>query len=291
VPSQPANQPVSLTINQPVSPEINQPITPAGDHQPVPSATSQQMPALVTDQAMSPPATNQAVSLTAIEPVSPEINQPTSPAADHQPVPSATNQPVPPTTTDQPVLSPSSVSSDDLPPAFGCSTEIDNIVTSATEHILSNGFQNYPVEMLRYLQEVIVQGRPLEIPNTTDTVEGETSLIYVDRQNVLVTGLDEVRRIENKRLTLEVQFYGEVCFRNLFYDNIATLAIPCIYFHHSQEASDYGGPRKEFFHLILHEINEKFFKDGLKDFRHLDEDYHIIGVIMGNACKYILVIV
>ncbi|XP_028395705.1 uncharacterized protein LOC114519736 [Dendronephthya gigantea] len=39
-----------------------------------------------------------------------------------------------------------------------------------------------------------------------------------------------------------------------------------------------GGPRKEFFRLILLEIKEKYFDDGLRDL--LAEEYITIGMIM-----------
>ncbi|XP_070556010.1 G2/M phase-specific E3 ubiquitin-protein ligase-like isoform X2 [Ptychodera flava] len=43
-------------------------------------------------------------------------------------------------------------------------------------------------------------------------------------------------------------------------------------------AKDYGGPRKEFFALILREIKEKYFGDTLKE--HLSEEYYLVGVIL-----------
>ena len=39
---------------------------------------------------------------------------------------------------------------------------------------------------------------------------GKTNLIMVDRYNILATGMDEISAIDNKFLTLEVQFYDEV---------------------------------------------------------------------------------
>ena len=47
-----------------------------------------------------------------------------------------------------------------------------------------------------------------------------------------------------------------------------------------QAAEDFGGPRKEFLSLILREIKEKYFDDGLKTTKV--NDYHVIGVIMGE---------
>ena len=168
-------------------------------------------------------------------------------------------------------------------------------MTSAVEYLQSQGIDKNPVEMLRYLQKVLVKGRPLEIQDITERLEGETSVIFVDREKVIETGLEEIRRIEDKRLTLEVQFYGEVSlastvlttvFRILYSDHNTLLQFYELLnfsFFTPQQASDYGGPRKEFFNLILHEIHEKFFIDGLRDFRYLDEDYQAIGVVMGNT--------
>ena len=39
---------------------------------------------------------------------------------------------------------------------------------------------------------------------------GKTNLIMVDRYNILATGMDEISAIDNKFLTLEVQFYDDV---------------------------------------------------------------------------------
>ena len=49
-----------------------------------------------------------------------------------------------------------------------------------------------------------------------------------------------------------------------------------IYFF--QCAADFGGPRKEFFTLVLQEIKENFFEPV----RQLSEDYEVVGRIMGK---------
>ena len=47
-----------------------------------------------------------------------------------------------------------------------------------------------------------------------------------------------------------------------------------------QMAEDLGGPRKEFFGLILHDIKEKYFDHGLRwDF---EKDYETVGLVMGK---------
>ena len=47
-----------------------------------------------------------------------------------------------------------------------------------------------------------------------------------------------------------------------------------------QIAVDIGGPRKEFFRLILNEIKEKYFDKGLRE--HLESDYVLVGKVMGE---------
>lgn len=43
-------------------------------------------------------------------------------------------------------------------------------------------------------------------------------------------------------------------------------------------ASDQGGPRKEFFRLVLSAVKEKYFDKGLRE--HLAKDYVTVGKIM-----------
>ena len=81
-----------------------------------------------------------------------------------------------------------------------------------------------PTEMLRYLQCKIVYGRPLDRTNDESVLEGETNFIAVDRDNVLETTFDELRAIQDPRITFQVEFYGEM-------------------------AQDSGGPRREWIRL------------------------------------------
>lgn len=48
-----------------------------------------------------------------------------------------------------------------------------------------------------------------------------------------------------------------------------------------QLAYDYGGPRKEFFRLVLIEIKEKYFDDGIRDL--LASEYRTVGKILGKS--------
>ena len=58
----------------------------------------------------------------------------------------------------------------------------------------------------------MITGRPLEIDNVSNNLDGDTNLIYVSRSDILSTGFDEISTIrdEDLRNTLEVQFYLEV---------------------------------------------------------------------------------
>lgn len=76
----------------------------------------------------------------------------------------------------------------------------------------------------------------------------------VDRANLIETGLEEIRELQNKLICLSVQFYGEL-------------------------AEDYGGPRKEFFQQIIREIKEKYFDCEINLFPL--SDYYDIGIVFG----------
>ena len=69
---------------------------------------------------------------------------------------------------------------------------------------------NNPVEILKYMQKRLLQGRPLEIEDVTQCISGATNFIMVDRSDLINTGLEKIQHISNKFVTLEVQFYNEV---------------------------------------------------------------------------------
>ncbi|XP_078322057.1 uncharacterized protein LOC111113450 [Crassostrea virginica] len=96
----------------------------------------------------------------------------------------------------------------------------------------------------------MVTGRPLEIEDVSQYIEGDTNFVMVDRLNLLTTARDEIESLTNLRPTLEIQFYNE-------------------------GAVDYGGPRKDFFRLTLIEIKQKYFDNGLRDL--LADDYLFVG--------------
>ena len=91
------------------------------------------------------------------------------------------------------------------------------------------------------------------ISSPSQPLEGETNFISINRYDVLKSAFEEIKAIENLRLSLEVSFYGEI-------------------------AGDSGGPRKEFFRLCLREIKEKYFDEGLHNL--LADENGEVGIIM-----------
>lgn len=53
----------------------------------------------------------------------------------------------------------------------------------------------------------------------------------------------------------------------------------------NQVAEDYGGPRKEFFRLVLNEIKDTFFDKGLRNL--LSEKYVPVGILLGKLNNYV----
>ena len=113
-----------------------------------------------------------------------------------------------------------------------------------------------PTEMLRYLQKKIVTGRPLDVTESSEILEGETNYITVDRENILKTTFEKLKHVTDPRVTFEVQFYGE-------------------------QAVDTGGPRKEWIRPCNQNIKDTYFYNGLKE--HLSEDYYYVGQMVGIA--------
>jgi hypothetical protein len=129
--------------------------------------------------------------------------------------------------------------------------DISNIVNEIIKECETK--QN-PAEILRVAQSNILIGRPLDITDVTAEITGETNFILVDRNKILETGISEILSIDNFRLPIEVNFIGEA-------------------------ARDCGGPRKEFFRLVLIEIKETMFDGGLR--LELEDKYMPCGIIMG----------
>ena len=129
--------------------------------------------------------------------------------------------------------------------------DISEVITIIVNHCTIDEISN-PVEVLRIAQKCIVRGRSLEVIQLNGEIKGETNSIFVDRYNLLATAKEEMCDLEDPRVTLEVNFYGE-------------------------SARDLGGPRKEFFRLLFQEINTKYFEHGLRE--ELSEDYEFVGLI------------
>ena len=96
--------------------------------------------------------------------------------------------------------------------------DIKEAVNSCIKSCKEGNIQN-PIEILRSAQQHIFQGIPLDISSPCQPLEGETNFISINRYDVLISAIEEIKAIENLRLSLEVSFYGEI-------------------------AGDSGGPRK-----------------------------------------------
>ena len=80
----------------------------------------------------------------------------------------------------------------------------DSVINDLANKIVSYCQENEvtePVEILRYFQRVMVEGRALRIQESGRMEEGETNFILVDRLNILETALEEVKSIKNLRKT------------------------------------------------------------------------------------------
>ena len=89
--------------------------------------------------------------------------------------------------------------------------DVNDLAVKIVDYCTSHNIED-PVEMLRYFQKIMVEGRALGIRDVSRMEEGDTNFIMVDRYNVLETSFEEVKSLQNIRKTLEVQFYGEVSF-------------------------------------------------------------------------------
>ena len=86
-------------------------------------------------------------------------------------------------------------------------TDIDEKVTETAKHCQENGFSGNAIEILSSLQKRLFVGRDLEITSPTECPEDATNLIMIDRQKIFRNCIEEITDLENKHITLEVQFY------------------------------------------------------------------------------------
>ena len=112
------------------------------------------------------------------------------------------------------------------------------------------------MEVLRYLQESLLHGRPLHVVDDTCTIEILTNCIIVDRDNILDTTYQELPYIEDYCITFEIDFMGE-------------------------KAKDLGGLRLEWIEVCNREQYIKYFSNGLRE--HLAKDYFYVGIMVGVA--------
>ena len=113
-----------------------------------------------------------------------------------------------------------------------------------------------PTEMLRYWQCNIFYDRPLDMTNDESVLEGETNFIAVDRDNILETTFDELKGIQDPRITFQVEFYGEM-------------------------AQESGGPGREWIRLCNQHIKSRYLENVLKE--HLSEEYFFVGQMAAIA--------
>jgi len=128
----------------------------------------------------------------------------------------------------------------------------DNLGTATAECIrfCKERDVSNPIEILKCAQKFILQGCPLDVTSLSQPLEGETNFVCIDQYQVLKLVEEELNDIENPRLTLEVSFHGEA-------------------------TNDARGPRKEFFHLCLKEIKDKYFGNGPNDL--IAEESEFVG--------------
>lgn len=129
--------------------------------------------------------------------------------------------------------------------------------------------------ILKEYQKHFLLGRKLDITNESEMLEGETTNIFVSRERILETGFSELMEPNlNFRLPLEVTFYGE-------------------------EAQDVGGPRKEFFNMLLKELakeeNQLFVEEEEGQFVFTNNDhifwekwFYAAGLVCGMYVEFIM---
>ena len=112
------------------------------------------------------------------------------------------------------------------------------------------------MEILRFLQKELLQGRDLDVTSETELMERETNYICIDRNDIVNTTFTELVPIENFHITFEVDFMGE-------------------------KARDLGGPCKEWIRLVNLAIKGKYIDHDLRG--HLSDDNFYVGIMMGIA--------
>lgn len=58
----------------------------------------------------------------------------------------------------------------------------------------------------------MVTGRDLEVEQITESLDGQTNYILVDRKSILETAIDKIKTLTDLRKPLQVDFYSEVSY-------------------------------------------------------------------------------
>ena len=132
-----------------------------------------------------------------------------------------------------------------------CPFDIQSILDRAKSLNLSE-----PIEVLRFLQKDVNEGRQLDMSTCDETLEEDVNLITVSRDSLLQSTFSELEFIHNYRLTFCVDFMGEECI-------------------------DQGGPRKQWIRLVNQAIKEKYFEKGLRTY--LSKGHFFVGLMTAIA--------
>ena len=115
-----------------------------------------------------------------------------------------------------------------------------------------------------------MRGRPLDVTDEGVPLDGETTALFISRLNLLSDAIQEMKS-----------------------DNVFNLRFPLDINFHAENAEDLGGPRKEFFNLILREIREHLLTetDGHITLKENDaavahRKYFYAGIFIGKLFLY-----
>ena len=78
--------------------------------------------------------------------------------------------------------------------------DVDEKMVELIDHCLDNNL-SHPIEIMKYLQSQLVQGRDLRCLDVSNIDEDLTNFIMIDRAK-----LENFKALRNKFITLEVQF-------------------------------------------------------------------------------------
>lgn len=117
-----------------------------------------------------------------------------------------------------------------------------------------------PVQILRHYQRSYLQGRDLDVTDESVTLDGQTTSLFISRLSILEDSFSELAIAENIRFPLEVNFHGE-------------------------QAEDLGGPRREFFTIMVKEIQDRMIDEEgnfmASDERIANKHFFFAGILLG----------